>query len=102
MYRRDLGGRWTSAIQSDRGSLTRRGGDVKMLLLRAVIAAGFLAPLAHADTLRLRDGTVMVGTYVGGTQTEIWFQRNPSGAEAFPLYVVESVRFGNLIGSSAP
>jgi hypothetical protein len=78
-----------------------------MVFLRAAVvsgflASGFMASLAQADTLRLRDGTVIFGNYVGGSQTEIWFQRSPAGAEAFPLFAVESVRFGNLIGSSAP
>jgi hypothetical protein len=70
--------------------------------LRAAALLSVLAFFAKADTLRLRDGTVIVGSYVGGSQTEIYFQRSPAGAEAFPLFAVESLRFGNLIGSSAP
>ncbi|HEY4359322.1 MAG TPA: hypothetical protein VGN17_00035 [Bryobacteraceae bacterium] len=73
-----------------------------MLFLRTAVLLGMLASLVQADTLRLRDGTVITGNYVGGSQNEIWFQRGPAGAEAFPLFMVESVRFGNLIGSSAP
>jgi hypothetical protein len=73
-----------------------------MFNLRAIAALAVFASLAHADTLRLRDGSVIIGNYVGGSQTEIWFQRSPAGAEAFPLFAVESLRFGNLIGSSTP
>jgi hypothetical protein len=73
-----------------------------MFFLRVAVLLGFLAASAQADTLRLRDGTVIMGTYVGGTTTEIWFQRSPAGAEPFPLFAVESLRFGNLIGSAAP
>lgn len=73
-----------------------------MFFLRVTLLLAFLIPVARADTLRLRDGTVITGTYVGGSQTEIWFQRGPSGAQAFPLYTIESVRFGNLMGSSEP
>ena len=53
---------------------------------------------ARADVLRLRDGSVLVGNYVGGTQTEVWFQRSPAGAEAFPLFAVESLKFGGVLG----
>jgi hypothetical protein len=70
--------------------------------LRAATLLSVLASFAHADTLRLRDGTVIVGSYVGGSQTEIWFQRSPAGAEAFPLFAVEGLRFGTLMGSTAP
>ena len=73
-----------------------------MFNLRAIAALAVFASVAHADTLRLRDGTVIIGNYVGGSQTEIWFQRSPAGAEAFPLFAVESLRFGNLLGSSTP
>ena len=64
---------------------------VLMLFVLALAAA-------RADVLRLRDGTVLVGNYVGGTQTEVWFQRSPAGAEAFPLFAVESLKFGGVLG----
>jgi hypothetical protein len=73
-----------------------------MSLLKIAALLGCAVSFAQADTLRLRDGMVIVGTYVGGTQTEIWFQRSPAGAEPFPLFAVESVRFGTLLGSSTP
>ncbi|MGH8101280.1 MAG: hypothetical protein ACREIW_08275, partial [Chthoniobacterales bacterium] len=73
-----------------------------MSFLRIAVVLGILASFGRADSLRLRDGTIIIGNYVGGTQTEIWFQRSPAGAEAFPLFAIESVRFGNLIGSAAP
>ena len=72
------------------------------MFLRIAVLLCFLASFVHADTLRLRDGTVILGNYVGGSQTEIWFPRGPAGAGAFPLFIVESLRFGNLIGSAAP
>jgi hypothetical protein len=70
-----------------------------ILLLGVVVAA-------RADVIRLRDGTSLVGRYVGGTRTEIWFQSNPQGAQAYPLFLVDSVKFGPAafpeIGRNAP
>lgn len=63
-----------------------------LMLLVLTLAA------ARADVLRLRDGSVLTGNYVGGTQTEIWFQRSPAGAEVFPLFAVESLKFGGALG----
>jgi hypothetical protein len=73
-----------------------------MSFLKIAVVLTFAVSLAQADSLRLRDGTIIIGNYVGGTQTEVWFQRSPAGAEPFPLFAVESLRFGPLLGSSAP
>lgn len=51
-----------------------------------------------ADELHLRDGTVIVGTYVGGTQKEIYFQHTPAGSDMYPLLMVESVKFNATPG----
>lgn len=55
--------------------------------------------LGFADELHMRDGTVIVGTYVGGTEKEVYFQRTPAGADMYPVFMVESVKFS---GASAP
>ena len=54
------------------------------------------ANLAFADELHMRDGTVIVGTYVGGTQKEVYFQHSPAGADMYPLFMVESVKFNSV------
>jgi hypothetical protein len=54
--------------------------------------------IASADTLRLRDGRILSGQFLGATRSEIWFQRDVPGEvlgkEAFPVMQVESLTFG--------
>jgi hypothetical protein len=51
--------------------------------------------LAHADMLRLRNGIEFTGHYVGGTKTEIWFEREGmvSTMEIVPTSLVEALKF---------
>jgi hypothetical protein len=56
---------------------------------------------ARADELHLKDGSVIVGTYVGGTQKEVYFQHTAAGSDMYPLFMVDSVRF-NSVPSLAP
>lgn len=69
-----------------------------MKQFRVLMLVALALAAARADVLRLRDGSVLNGSYVGGTQTEVWFQRGPAGAEAFPLFAVESLKFGGAFG----
>ena len=58
---------------------------------------------ARADVLRLRNGTEFTGHYIGGTKTEIWFQRDgmvPT-TEVIPTSLVEGLRFEPGAGSPA-
>ena len=62
-----------------------------------------LGGLAHADVLRLRNGTEFTGHYIGGTKTEIWFQRDgmvPT-IEVIPTSLVEGLKFEPGAGSPA-
>lgn len=55
---------------------------------------------ARADTLRLHDGTELVGRYLGGTQTQIWFERQGSlvpTTDAIPTNLVEAIKFGPTV-----
>jgi hypothetical protein len=54
-----------------------------------------LSGFAHADVLRLRNGTEFVGHYIGGTNTQIWFQRDGmvSTTEVIPTSLVEALKF---------
>ena len=65
---------------------------LKMLLI------GMVCVTLRADILRLRDGRMLTGQFLGATRTEIWFQcdtpGNVLGARAFPVEQVESVTFG--------
>jgi hypothetical protein len=68
---------------------------------RVLCLAAVMTPAVSADELHLRDGTVIVGSYVGGSQKEIWFQKAPSAPEVYPLFLVESLKF-NFIPALAP
>jgi hypothetical protein len=78
------------------------------LTVCSMVCAGALlcASAASADELHLRDGTIIVGAYVGGTQKEVYFQRTPAGSDMYPVFMVESVKFnpapGLPPGASAP
>ena len=50
---------------------------------------------AKGDVLRLRNGMEFTGHYIGGTTTEIWFQRDgmvPT-TEVIPTSLVEGLKF---------
>lgn len=67
-----------------------------------VCAAALLCTsAANADELHLRDGTVIIGAYVGGTQKEIYFQHTPAGSDLYPVFMVEAVKF-NPVPTFAP
>jgi len=62
------------------------------------LAIALLATALRADILRLRDGRMVTGNFLGATRTEIWFQNDAPGdflgARAYPVEQVESLTFG--------
>ena len=68
---------------------------------RSLFLFAFAASMLCADELHLRDGTVILGAYVGGTQKEVYFQHTPAGSDMYPLFMVESVKF-NTVPSLTP
>ena len=71
---------------------------------RILVVLMFLClAVAQADTLRLHDGTELVGRYLGGTQTQIWFERQGMVAttEVIPTAAVEALKFGPTIANHA-
>jgi len=54
-----------------------------------------LTGFARGDVLRLRNGTEFTGHYIGGTTTDIWFQRDGmvSTTEVIPTSLVEALKF---------
>lgn len=62
---------------------------------RILFLVAATAVIVPADELHLRDGTVILGAYVGGTQKEIYFQHTPAGSDMFPLFLVESLKFNS-------
>ena len=66
--------------------------------MRVLLLLGLICAAVSADTLKLRDGRVLSGQFLGATRSEIWFQRDVPGEvlgkEAFPVLQVESLIFG--------
>jgi hypothetical protein len=62
-----------------------------------------LAGFARGDVLRLRNGTEFVGHYIGGTKSEIWFEREGmvNTTEVIPTSLVEGLKFEPGAGSPA-
>jgi hypothetical protein len=70
------------------------------LLLGFLLSSG---GLAQADMLRLRNGIEFTGHYIGGTKTEIWFEREGmvNTTEIIPTSMVEALKFEPGSGSPA-
>ena len=68
---------------------------VLKVALLAVVAVGL-----KADVLQLKDGSIFNGRYLGGTQSEVWFQRQGVGAaDSIPTSMVEALKFGPVPGN---
>jgi hypothetical protein len=61
--------------------------------------AALLVPAALADTLELKDGTVIQGKYLGGTQTNIRFSVKGE-VKLYPVTDVLAITFGSATGST--
>ncbi|MBZ5604090.1 MAG: hypothetical protein LAO79_17460 [Acidobacteriia bacterium] len=72
---------------------------MKLALLIVVLIGA-----ARADILRLRDGRMFTGNFLGATRTEIWFQHDTPGdfigTAAYPVDQVESLTFGPAMRQS--
>ena len=66
---------------------------MKFLTLSVLICC--FSGFATGDVLRLRNGTEFTGHYIGGTTTQIWFQRDGmvSTTEVIPTSLVEALKF---------
>ena len=72
-------------------TFTRPSPNMKIsasLIVSALLLA-FIA-VAHADTLALRDGTVLQGKFVGGDATTVRFQTS-YGLQIVPMAQVRSM-----------
>jgi hypothetical protein len=66
-----------------------------MKFFTLIVLVSSLSALAFGDTLKLRNGMEFTGHYIGGTNTEIWFQRDgmvPT-TEVIPTSLVEALKF---------
>src|SRR5579871_2414629 len=75
-----------------------------MKTILKLVLIGLVGITARADILRLRDGRMFTGNFLGATRTEIWFQRDTPGdiigAAPYPVDSVESVTFGPAMRQS--
>src|SRR5437899_13070406 len=69
--------------------------------LVAVVLAIFFAGAAAADTLELRDGRVVKGKYLGGTQAVLRFEINGE-VQTFSTNDIVALTFTGRGGGSAP
>ena len=81
------------------------GGEKGLMKLRyrAVVVLGVLLASAFAwsDTLELKNGSVIKGTYVGGSETEISF-RVGSSVQQYAIVDVASLKFDSRDGAAKP
>jgi len=69
-----------------------------MKTILRLLLIGMVAVSLRADILRLRDGRMITGQFLGATRSEIWFKAETPGdalgAAAYPVEQVESLTFG--------
>ncbi len=73
---------------------------MKYTILTTALLAIICWP-ASADSLYLRDGRVLQGTFMGGTSRDIRFLQNGGRTETYSLSSVDNVVFGNATGNNA-
>jgi hypothetical protein len=69
-------------------------------VLIAAVAALFFAGIGFADTLELKDGRVLQGRYLGGTQAVLRFEVN-GDVQAFPTHDIVALTFTRGSGRRA-
>src|SRR6185437_12090380 len=84
------------------GRIRNRGGDAAMKLWRGLFAAGlFLVSVAaRPDTLELKNGSVIKGTYAGGSETQISF-RVGSSVQQYAIVDIASLKFDSRDSGTA-
>lgn len=61
----------------------------------SIIALALFAISAPADTLRLKGGATVEGTYMGGDSREVKFLRTDGGVKSYSVADIEQVIFGD-------
>lgn len=86
------GGATQDKLSSSR--IRNRGGDAVMKFWYGFFATGllFLSVAARPDTLELKNGSVIKGTYAGGSETQISF-RVGSSVQQYAIVDVAALKF---------
>lgn len=84
------------------GCIRNRGGDAVMKLWYGLFAAGllFVSVAARPDTLELKNGSVIKGTYAGGSETQISF-RVGSSVQQYAILDIASLKFDSRNSGTA-
>jgi len=72
-----------------------------MRLVSAFVLLCGSASFLYADTLYLRDGSIVDGTFLSGTSREIRFVPSGSNAQSYPISSVINIIFGRNTAHSA-
>jgi hypothetical protein len=67
----------------------------------AIFLAGLMTVCLHADTLHLRNGQRVNGTFLGGDRNTIRFQPDGGGAMTYQLREVDSLQIANYASSGS-
>ncbi|MCU1218848.1 MAG: hypothetical protein JWN42_45 [Candidatus Angelobacter sp.] len=73
---------------------------MKKWLAIVVVCAGFSALSAFADTLELKNGSVIKGSFVGGSEAQVSF-RVGSTVQHYPVADIATLKFDSDIGRSS-
>jgi len=77
--------------------------SARLMTVLACAGLSWTAAPASADTLQTKDGRVIQGKFLGGTQASVQFQRNDNRIELYDVDNIISVTFtGAPVVSSAP
>ena len=68
---------------------------MKLKSIFSVLGLAVLVAQLNGDTLRLRDGRVITGTFLNGNQSGIRFQRQGGGIQRYNVTDVDRITFGN-------
>jgi len=76
---------------------------MRLLAVVAAFAVVFsLAPQASADTLRLKDGSAVEGTYLGGDARTLRFLGSDGASKSYAITDISTVEFGGGMTAAAP
>src|SRR5207248_5637360 len=75
---------------------------MKSKLLLGLSVFGVAIFSLQADSLRLRDGRVISGTFQGANRDEIRFQRDGGATDRYDIGSVDSITFGRSTSYNEP
>ncbi|HUX09080.1 MAG TPA: hypothetical protein VMW51_00480, partial [Terriglobia bacterium] len=65
-----------------------------------IVTICFLAPLLHADSLRFKNGSIVDGKYLGGTDSQVTFYTG-NQLKHYAIADIDSITFGGQVSTSS-